>query len=584
MANSPAATRTGVTILVVEDSPTQLDELRFLLEDAGHSVVATTNGKEGLAAVKAHAIDLVISDVVMPEMDGFALCKALRAGASTQQLPVILLTSFVDPRDVIEGLESGANNFISKPYDHPALLGRVQNVLANQELRKTSASEMGISIFFAGQRFLITADRLQILDLLLSTYENAVNHNKELMRTRDELRVLNEQLETQVGARTKQLEVSGEELKLAHQTLLDRGIEIQNFYHTLSHELKTPLTSARDFLCIVLDGLAGPLSKTQAEYLGIAKESCDQLRLYINDLLDVTRLETGKMSIVFEPRSVAALIERVVAMLAPAAAAKGIALSAECEPDLPAIPIDEPRILQVLSNLTTNALKFTRTGGVIRLILSRSSTDPECVQVAVRDTGVGISKKDLGRVFGRLYQADKDDSPTEIRSGLGLGLYICQELVALHGGRIWVQSTPGVGSTFTFTLPTRRAPSGSYVLVVDDDAVLASALHDFLEDAGYRVAIAADGSEALVLVRQQHPAVIILDLRMAGMDGLETMREIRKQDTWIPVIVHTGYPDSDMMSSMLEFSPFTVLAKPSQPETILDAVRDAESQVRRARK
>ena len=197
---------------------------------------------------------------------------------------------------------------------------------------------------------------------------------------------------------------------------------------------------------------------------------------------------------------------------------------------------------------------------------------------------MGIPKEHLGRVFSRLYQADQTDSPTKLRSGLGLGLYICQELVALHGGRIWVESTPGEGSTFTFTLPTRRMPSGPYVLVVDDDTVLTSALHDFLEDAGYRVSVAAEGSEALPLVRRQHPVAIILDLRMAGMDGLETMREIRKQDTWIPVIVHTGYPDSDMMSSMLEFSPFTVLAKPSQPEMILDAVRDAESHVRRARK
>ncbi len=205
MANTPQATQKTVKILVVEDSPTQLEALRFLLEESGFAVVVATNGREGLAAAKASMIDLVISDIVMPEMDGYTLCKTLRADETLRHLPVILLTSLSDPRDVIQGLESGANNFICKPYEDRALLARVQNVLANLEIRKDSSSEMGINIFFAGQRFFITADRLQILDLLLSTYENAVNRNSELMRTRDELRILNEQLEVRVAERTAAL-------------------------------------------------------------------------------------------------------------------------------------------------------------------------------------------------------------------------------------------------------------------------------------------------------------------------------------------------------------------------------------------
>ncbi|MGA2632000.1 MAG: response regulator [Terriglobia bacterium] len=213
MADTPETKQKVAKILVVEDSPTQLEELRFLLEESGFSVVATTNGKEALAAAKANAIDLVISDIVMPEMDGYALCKALRADETLRHLPVILLTSLADPRDVIRGLESGANNFICKPYNDRALLARVHNVLANQEIRKASLSEMGISILFSGQRFFITADRLQILDLLLSTYENAVTRNTELIRARDELRILNEQLEVQVAKRTAMLMKRIKELK-----------------------------------------------------------------------------------------------------------------------------------------------------------------------------------------------------------------------------------------------------------------------------------------------------------------------------------------------------------------------------------
>ena len=130
-------------------------------------------------------------------------------------------------------------------------------------------------------------------------------------------------------------------MKASLKEFIDLNTEIQNFYHTLSHELKTPLTAAREFVSIVMDGLAGPLNKTQLEYLGIAKESCDQLRLYINDLLDVTRLETGKMSLELKALPLAALVERVVEMLAPAAAGKRVSLSADCQPDLSAVPIDK---------------------------------------------------------------------------------------------------------------------------------------------------------------------------------------------------------------------------------------------------
>src|ERR1043166_785593 len=192
-------------------------------------------------------------------------------------------------------------------------------------------------------------------------------------------------------------------LAKSNKDLLRRNREIQNFYHTLSHELKTPLTSAREFVSIVMDGLAGPLNETQLEYLGIAKESCDQLRLYINDLLDVTRLETGKMSIEFQELPLAALVERVVKTLAPAAAGKGVGLSCHCQPGLPDVPIDKQRILQVLTNLTANAIKFTPAGGSIRLSLGESPADPECLQVEVRDTGRGIPKDELDVIFDRLY-------------------------------------------------------------------------------------------------------------------------------------------------------------------------------------
>ncbi|MBN1527501.1 MAG: response regulator [Thermoleophilaceae bacterium] len=236
MAETPETTREAATkVLVVEDSPTQLEQLRFLLEDSGFSVVVARNGREGLAAARANPVDLVVSDIMMPEMDGYALCKALRADEKLRHVPVILLTSLADPRDVIQGLESGANNFICKPYDDRALVARVKNVLANQEIRKASSSEMGITIYFAGQRFFITADRLQILDLLLSTYENAVSQNTELTRTRDQFRALNEQLEARVAERTAALTTEIEERKRAAEALRRSEERLQALFERVGH-------------------------------------------------------------------------------------------------------------------------------------------------------------------------------------------------------------------------------------------------------------------------------------------------------------------------------------------------------------
>ncbi|MGH8580332.1 MAG: ATP-binding protein [Gammaproteobacteria bacterium] len=230
-----------------------------------------------------------------------------------------------------------------------------------------------------------------------------------------------------------------------------KNAEIQQFYHLLSHEMKTPLTSAREFVSIVLDGLAGPLSEAQREYLSYARESCDQMTLGLNDLLDSTRLETGKLHIALQPGCVSTLVARVVVSMAPQAQGKRIQLEQSIAPDLPQVLMDEKRITQVLTDLLSNALKFTPEGGDVGVRVGSDPERPRCVLVSVSDTGRGIEPAQLDHVFDRLYQIRRGDATIE--GGLGLGLYICREVVRLHGGEIWVDSTPGKGSTFSFTIP-----------------------------------------------------------------------------------------------------------------------------------
>ena len=240
-------------------------------------------------------------------------------------------------------------------------------------------------------------------------------------------------------------------LEQTNQDLRRKNREIQNFYHTLSHELKTPLTSAGEFISIVMDGLAGPVSHTQMEYLGIARQSCNQLRFCINDLLDATRLETGKLAIELKRSSLIPVIHRVLTTMRSRAKEKGITLSHELQPALQDLPLDELRMTQVISNLLGNAIKYTPPGGSVTIEACDASGRPEFIQVSVRDTGCGVPTEEHERIFDRLYQVKSGDATTE--QGVGLGLYLCRELVQLHGGEIRVESQLGKGSTFSFVLP-----------------------------------------------------------------------------------------------------------------------------------
>ena len=184
----------GVEILIAEDSPTQAEKLRYLLEGHGYAVAAAPDGKQALAAARERKPTLVISDVMMPEMDGFALCREIKRDEQLKDVPVILLTSLSDVRDIMQGLECGADNFIRKPYEERYLLARVDYLLMNRELRKSQKMRMGVEIYLGGRRHFISAEQQQIVDLLISIYEEAVHINEELKLRQRELANSNQSL------------------------------------------------------------------------------------------------------------------------------------------------------------------------------------------------------------------------------------------------------------------------------------------------------------------------------------------------------------------------------------------------------
>ncbi|MFK8082887.1 MAG: ATP-binding protein [Granulosicoccus sp.] len=254
-------------------------------------------------------------------------------------------------------------------------------------------------------------------------------------------------------SRLRKLHVSRlKDLEVANGLLRKRNEEIQRFYHTVSHEVKTPLTAIQEFISIVRDGLAGEVCEQQTTILNYALESCDQIKSQFNELLELSRFETGKMQVNLKLSSIHEVFDHCMVAAMPKAAGRQIELTIVKEPDLPMVMMQSNRIIQVLSNLIGNALKFTPQNGAVTVTASVMHGAGR-VRLCVKDNGCGIPPKDLKHVFERLYQVTPT-SDCENESGMGLGLSIAQQIIELHGSTITVESTLGEGSEFSFELGT----------------------------------------------------------------------------------------------------------------------------------
>lgn len=257
--------------------------------------------------------------------------------------------------------------------------------------------------------------------------------------------------------RAIQYAIERHRLRLVVEQVLLQDLQRKDvFLSHVSHELRSPLAAIYQFVTIVLDGLAGDLNAEQQEYLEITLRNVKQLQTMINDLLEVSRADTGKITIESHRTSLSTLVADTCATFQQRALVQGINLMAEIPEDLPAVYADPDRVLQVLGNLIDNGLKFTPARGTITVQVRLYDQDPNFLCVSVRDTGSGVRPEDTERLFERLYQSP--DTSDMTRKGLGLGLYICRYLVTRHGGRIWVESQYGSGAT-SFTLPCPFFPS-----------------------------------------------------------------------------------------------------------------------------
>jgi signal transduction histidine kinase/CheY-like chemotaxis protein len=317
------------------------------------------------------------------------------------------------------------------------------------------------------------------------------------------------------------------------------------FVSTVSHELRTPLTSIKGYVDLVVDGEAGEINEVQREFLTIVQENSDRLVTLINDLLDISRIESGRVHLNIQPVDVGEVFADVLGTFRTMIDQAGLEVEVEVHEALPQASADRDRLGQVLANLVSNAVKYSPEGGTVTL---RAQPHEDWVVASVADQGIGIEEEHLEQLFSKFYRVDS--SYTRDIGGTGLGLSICKSIVELMGGHIGVRSEAGVGSTFSFSLPQAAEPEepalealpqrgeGS-ILVVDRDPTVADLIERYLTRHGYEVLKAHTARDALRFARDEQPAAITLDVMLDDMDGFDVLRRLTEDETTkdIPVVV-----------------------------------------------
>jgi signal transduction histidine kinase/ActR/RegA family two-component response regulator len=351
----------------------------------------------------------------------------------------------------------------------------------------------------------------------------------ETFASQSALALLNAQLFTALQERSAQLEVASR-----HKS---------EFLASMSHELRTPLNAVLGFSEVLLERMFGDINERQEEYLRDIHSSGKHLLELLNEILDLSKVEAGQMELEFTSIDVPAALEYAASMLRERATAHSIDLRVELGERVGAVEADELRFKQVVLNLVSNAVKFTPDGGSVVIWADEVDAD---LHVSVKDTGVGIPVQDRERIFESFQQGGRGASREE---GTGLGLTLSRRIVELLGGRMWLESEVGVGSTFGFSIPIRRGrgkiqregqpqASASIVMIEDDRASL-DLLAAYLSGAALRVTTTRDGQSGLDAVRRDRPSAVLLDIVLPGIDGWAVLQELKSEaDTKdIPVIV-----------------------------------------------
>lgn len=393
----------------------------------------------------------------------------------------------------------------------------------------------------------------------------------------------------------REVEQHMESLEQAYGELQDLDQLKDNFLSSVSHELRTPLTAIKGSAEILLDG-EGVDDAVRTEFLEIINSESDRLTRLINDVLDLAKIEAGSERWEDGSQSIAKIVDTAVSGTRSLALQKNHVVEIDLNPDLPSVWCDQDKMVQVVMNLLSNAIKFTPEGGHIRVCgvespVNSGASDERTVEIKVADSGIGMEPKDLEDIFQKFKQVGNNS--TDLKTGTGLGLPICKEIVEHYGGKIWAESDMGEGSTITFVLPlgqnlaietpvyrpqpiSVKKPSRTkkMILVVDDEANVRKLLNHELSKIGYDVLEAADGNAAVRMAREHHPDLITMDVQMPALDGYDATLVIKNDPGTrdIPVLVISIVENQERG---LEIGATGYLSKPFTVDEMLQAVEQS---------
>jgi signal transduction histidine kinase len=471
-------------------------------------------------------------------------------GPGIPELPQILEGSYVSATGMGLGI-TGARRIMDDFSIESSGAGTTV-VLAKQFPRKASA--------LTAQRLARVAEQLTQQDEEGDLLSENQQQSRELLRVMDELLRTNSELDDTnrgVLALYAELEDKAERLRTA-------GEMKSCFLSHMGHEFRTPLNSILALARLLLDSADGPLTPEQEKQVSFIRKSAENLYDLVNDLLDLAKVEAGKINVNAARFQVSEFFGALRGMLKPLLQNDAVELIFEDPSGIPALHTDEGKLSQILRNLISNALKFTERGHV--RVSAALSPEGRAVVFSVEDTGIGIASSDLERIFHEFAQVE-NQLQTRVR-GTGLGLPLSRKLAELLGGEITVTSRPGLGSTFCVRIPVVleevRDPAGpARILIVDDEDVARYLLRQTLAGTHCVIAEAANGPEAIVHARQNRPSAIFLDLRMPKMDGFEVLAALKSDARTrdIPVVVVTSKSIDEEETSLLGRDASAMLSK-----------------------
>jgi len=559
--------RKPVNILVVDDRDENLLALEAVLSDPGYRIVRARSGREALKEVLDQDFALILLDVQMPGVDGYETAVLIRERPRSRQTPIIFLTANdFGSQHVFRGYTVGAVDYLVKPVAPDVLRSKVAvfvELFTKQEALRVAQEELESRI----------ADRTRELASANVALSAEIEERERIEQERVDLlkREQAARLEAEAANRLK-----------------------DEFLATLSHELRTPLNAIMGW-AHVLGQSSGDRSTVQRAADVIRQNAAAQAQL-IEDILDVSRIVGGRLVLDTGPVQMREVIEDAIDSLAPASSAKGIQVERALA-DGVQVYGDRDRLQQIVWNLVSNALKFTPKGGRVEVELRGIEGD---AAVRVTDTGIGIPADFLPFVFDRFRQADS--SMSRRHSGLGLGMAIVRHLVELHGGTVSAESDgEGQGATFRLRLPMRAgAPAaagmaeprssrfdgtdealeylhGVHVLIVEDDADSRNVLALLLQNLGALVEAVPSAREAVDRVATRRPDVLVSDIGMPEEDGYSLIRRVRQMPAdlakKLPAIALTAYARRQDAEAALGAGFDCHLSKPVAPAELVRAIK-----------